>query len=1732
MFEARGRMDMAVQTWQQVLTIDPNNADALGGLARAAKLEGNAALANSYLDRLRTVSPNDPKIGQVEALAAQQSPQQKQMEQLQQAVKLADAGRYAAAMAIYRQVFGDSPPPGEWALAYYETESATEDGRPLAIAGLRALTEKYPEDARYQIALGRILTYDPKTREEGRRLLERYPKDQQADEAVRQSLLWDSADPAFSGEIHAYLRTHPNSQLAAALQTTEAGTQPSNEEESASATAQPPAEPAQSTAPTPSSAVRSATETAAYKALNAKHIAQAEELFKAILAREPENARALAGIGYIRMQQGNFPGAISYLEQARRKDPSDKDLVQALDTSRFWFLMDEGQAALNENNLTMAEKRYRAALALRPTSPEALAGLGGTLQKAQQPGSAVPFYERDVQANPVSVEGWRGLFLAQVEAGSAAQALATDKRIPTALHAQLTADPVYLRALASAYSAVGRDGDARMTLESALQLSSTATVKADMQIQLADILLATNHLEQAATLYSQVLALDHGNTPAWQGLTRAQHAMGHDREALQTVESMPPSNYAAVMRDPGFETTVASVYQAENKLDVAQDLLEKAAAQQTGAGQKPSLGIELQLAGLYVARGDSKSALPIYQNLLTDDASRVDAWIGLLSALHALGQDKEAVAQVQRIPPATRSQLEASVNYLQTMGAVYGALGQSQQALLLLNRVQQYYAAQHTAPPADIDIQNAWLLYNSQNDAGLYRQLMDLGGRPDLSDEQCRSVQAIWTNWAVRRANQSAAAGDSRRALAILNAAARAFPDNPAVLKTLANGYARAGQPERAVLIYKAQNMASASVVDYQAAVGAALAAGDGKVAEIWLHHALATYPNDPRILILGAQFEQARGNTRRAIHYYRASLKAMPPLNPAAELAEELGLPSPSTPSRLPSADQVQDLSILLAPGADGRTPSGGDASGTQERPYLPSYETVPADPYGRAPSVPNGPPEGLPKNAPTGGATGLVPPYMTNPDTQPEGAGKGRPRDNAPQASVRRGAVNLPSQAEVELRVRTAVARVLGEPGPAIAIAPQSTPLQSIPPQSIPRIAAQPAPDVVPQSAVPTQQRLSDVGASMLSAVTVQLGDNAPRPSPPQAEVTDVLPTAHYVANASAGQTVSSHPDIAAAQAADIRRHQSDPDTLRTGQSNPPPEDSIVATEQNAQYSSPQQVLAQNRSSLLVAQPSTPPTGQSNIPDTGTQQYPQPSLAPAPAAAPAQRRRIVRSTPAHAHTPVPAAAPPAEASSAAPQPETVPAPSAAELPPTTSPPSASQPLSGQPYPLLGPPYPVAPYPSYPQPSARYTPPLRGDSIAAEAPIAMTPRQQAESELASLEGSYSSWAGVTGIGRYRSGTPGLDRLYDIEAPVEASAAIGQSVRLTVVALPVFLNSGTLDPSSFTGSNVPYLGTMPANSANPPAQQISNGVGGELQLTTKNLGLAAGYTPTNFLIQNITGRFSLRLLGGRVTLFGDRDPVKDTQLSYAGLRDPQTITPTYVGRGWGGVISSTAGARLDLGSGGSGFYLSGDGGVLHGYHVQNNTKVEGAMGAYLRVKNWPTVGSLTLGGGLYAMHYRYNELGLTFGQGGYFSPHSFFLASVPITFNGFYRSSLHYLVSGAFGMQTFQQDSALFYPLDPGLQADLQSALGCTAAQLTAHTCGQVPVSGNTGFNYAVNSEVSYRFAEHWYLGGFVSGNNTNNYNTVSGGFFFRYAFHKQHSSQGYPTGLFPVEGFRPLRVP
>ena len=451
-------------------------------------------------------------------------------------------------------------------------------------------------------------------------------------------------------------------------------------------------------------------------------------------------------------------------------------------------------------------------------------------------------------------------------------------------------------------------------------------------------------------------------------------------------------------------------------------------------------------------------------------------------------------------------------------------------------------------------------------------------------------------------------------------------------------------------------------------------------------------------------------------------------------------------------------------------------------------------------------------------------------------------------------------------------------------------------------------------------------------------------------------------------------------------------------------------------------------------------------------------------------------------------------------------------------------QPLSNPGVPATGQVYPLPPPPTDQDLIQQNIPPLR--AYYDPRPDTTTPlseRQQTELDLAIIEGSYSGWMGGTASGRYRSGTPGIDRLTALEIPVEASGVASKTARFSIIAKGVFLNSGVLDTTSGGLGTQPVLGTLPGDALNPPQQQFATGVGGEIQMTTNTLALAAGYTPYGFLVANVIGRARWRPGNGHFTLYGGRDAVKETMLSYAGLRDPGSST--FNGNIWGGVVETGGGIRFDFGDEHSGFYMQGEGAELTGYHVLQNRKYDGTMGAYFRVKNWPGIGSLNVGGTMFGEHYDHNERGETYGLGGYFSPNAYFLAAVPVTFNGHQGTYFHYLISGSAGIQTFQEDKQVYFPLDVPIQTGFGSNCGQTL-------CATFPVNSNTGLNYSLDAEGSYKASEHWYLGAFLSGNNTNNYNTVSGGFFARYLFKPQYSTTDYPTGLFPVEGFRPVKVP
>lgn len=186
---SRGRLELAKATWQQVLQMDAANAEALAGLARVAREERQPGEASGYIEKLRGLSPQDPRLAELQA----EGPARNSTVLVVQAVALQRAGQAVRAMVLYRQAYGERPPLGAPALMYFETEAETIVGLPRAVAALRALADRYPGDSRYAIELGRVLTYNARSRAEGLKLLDRYAYCAEARAATEQAVLWEHA---------------------------------------------------------------------------------------------------------------------------------------------------------------------------------------------------------------------------------------------------------------------------------------------------------------------------------------------------------------------------------------------------------------------------------------------------------------------------------------------------------------------------------------------------------------------------------------------------------------------------------------------------------------------------------------------------------------------------------------------------------------------------------------------------------------------------------------------------------------------------------------------------------------------------------------------------------------------------------------------------------------------------------------------------------------------------------------------------------------------------------------------------------------------------------------------------------------------------------------------------------------------------------------------------------------------------------------------------------------------------------------------------------------------------------------------------------------------------------------------------------------------------------------------------------------------------------------------------
>ncbi|MBX9753058.1 MAG: BCSC C-terminal domain-containing protein [Roseococcus sp.] len=298
-WQQQGQSERALQTLERLLTVEPNNVEALASAVELASVSNQTDAARRYLNRLRRLTPNDPRVTRGDELVRLMGDNS---ETLTNARRLAGAGRQEEALARYQQLFRDGRIPPALAPEYYQVLAGSSDsGYRQAAQQLGQLVAANPNDAGLALVYAQILTYREDSRSEGIDRLQQLASQRGSREparlAWRQALLWTSEDAEGAARIRAYLAVYPNDPaLEARMRASE-------------------------TAISPGASAR----LFGWEAVDRGRNADAERQFNTALTIDPNDTEAIIGLAVLRKIQNRMGEARTLLDRAIALAPERSD---------------------------------------------------------------------------------------------------------------------------------------------------------------------------------------------------------------------------------------------------------------------------------------------------------------------------------------------------------------------------------------------------------------------------------------------------------------------------------------------------------------------------------------------------------------------------------------------------------------------------------------------------------------------------------------------------------------------------------------------------------------------------------------------------------------------------------------------------------------------------------------------------------------------------------------------------------------------------------------------------------------------------------------------------------------------------------------------------------------------------------------------------------------------------------------------------------------------------------------------------------------------------------------------------------------------------------------------------------------------------------------------------------------------------------------------------------------
>lgn len=398
---SHGRADLARGVLQKVLAVQPDHEGALLLLGDLELRSNNNASAQSLWERLLRTRPDSPVTQEMGTLWRLYTTDRLRLTQLRQ---LRAGGKTAQARVLARQLFPGDVAPGSLASEFADLLADTPARRQNAIAALnrKIAREGSPRDrfALYNLQAADRSTLPQALRGYAQLAQERsIPSDQLVGpwaSALRRAKAGEAGKEgrAIAAEQDPlYRQTMPSELRVAQADRSRGGAAGSND-------------------PVVIARVRG------YDALGERRHEQAEAAFREALRLRPSDASSRAGIGIVRLREGQYTQAREWLEDAAAHAPdasARRDWLELAASARYWEQVGRARALLADQRGAEAEALLRRTVPLQPEQTEAPLLLAAALAQRGQTSEADRLYADVLARDPAETRAWRGRFAIGVQ---------------------------------------------------------------------------------------------------------------------------------------------------------------------------------------------------------------------------------------------------------------------------------------------------------------------------------------------------------------------------------------------------------------------------------------------------------------------------------------------------------------------------------------------------------------------------------------------------------------------------------------------------------------------------------------------------------------------------------------------------------------------------------------------------------------------------------------------------------------------------------------------------------------------------------------------------------------------------------------------------------------------------------------------------------------------------------------------------------------------------------------------------------------------------------------------------------------------------------------------------------------------------------------------------------------------------------------------------------------------